>query len=363
MRFQQLTGPAMAKGVEDTAFYCFNRLISLNEVGDSPGRFGVSAEEFHDYCAFLQARWPETLLTTATHDTKRGEDTRLRIHLLSEIPKRWATAVHGWFRFNARFRKQGFPDANTEYVLYQTLVGAWPIGTGRLVPYMLKAAREAKAHTSWTSACEGYEQILRDFTEAILAHRPFVDSLERFLRPLVAAARIASLSQTLIRCTAPGIPDLYQGAELWDLSLVDPDNRRAVNFDARKRLLAQIEGLSCGEILRRMEEGLPKLFTLQRALAVRRRLKDAFGPQSTYEPLAAQGVKADHAVAYIRGGSALTLAPRLIIGLGRGWGDTVLELPPGRWRNAFTDECWKGEGRRVSELLRKFPVGLFIRDG
>ncbi len=218
-RFQQLTGPVMAKGVEDTAFYRFNRLIALNEVGGDPAEFGVSLEAFHAFCRRIQGDWPRTMLTSATHDTKRGEDTRVRIGLLSEIPERWAAAVRRWSRMNAGFHRNGFPDANTEYFLYQTLAGAWPIGEARLVPVMRKAAREAKVHTSWLAPDPVFEEALECFVKAILGQADFTADLSAFLAPLTAPAIATSLSQTLIKLTAPGVPDIYQGAELWDLSL------------------------------------------------------------------------------------------------------------------------------------------------
>ena len=240
LRFQQLTGPVMAKGVEDTAFYCFNRLISLNEVGGNPGEFGTSPDAFHAFCLRLQSAWPQTMLASATHDTKRGEDTRLRIGLLSEIPECWIDAVRRWSRMNARFRCSGFPDRNTEYFLYQTLAGAWPIGCDRLMHVMLKAAKEAKVYTSWTDPNPVFEEALRGFVEGVMGHVEFTSDLSAFLKPLAWPAVVSSLSQALIKCTAPGVPDIYQGTELWDLNLVDPDNRRPVDFEQRLGLLAEI---------------------------------------------------------------------------------------------------------------------------
>ncbi|HWH36242.1 MAG TPA: malto-oligosyltrehalose synthase, partial [Candidatus Limnocylindrales bacterium] len=224
-RFQQLSGAVMAKGVEDTTFYEYSRLISLNEVGGEPGHFGASVEDFHAWCRRIQADWPTTMLSTATHDHKRGEDVRCRISALSEMPAEWRAAVEGWSAMNRRKRTGRAPDRNTEYFLYQTLVGAWPIDAERLTAYMEKAAREAKSHTSWTDPDPRYERALRRFIERCLADGAFIGSLESFLERLLPAARVSSLSQTLIKLTAPGVPDIYQGTELWDLSLVDPDNR------------------------------------------------------------------------------------------------------------------------------------------
>jgi len=362
MRFQQLTGPVMAKGVEDTAFYHFNRLVSLNEVGGDPSRFGTSLEDFHRACHDAQERWPTSMTATATHDTKRGEDVRLRIHLLSEIPDRWAEAVRRWFAHNERHRVGGVPDPNTEYLLYQTLVGAWPIAAERLTAYMEKTAREAKQFTSWTHIDATWEAGLRRYVEAVLSDDEFTADLDAFVAPLVEPARISSLAQTLIRCTAPGVPDTYQGSELWDLSLVDPDNRRPVDFAVRRRLLADLKtGLAPEEILARMDEGLPKLWVLHKALDLRRRLPEAFGPQGGYEPIAVQGTKAGHVVAFLRGGQAVTVAPRLLIGLGGDWQDTVVSLPVGPWRHELTGETLDGGSVRVDRLLRRFPAALLSR--
>lgn len=362
-RFQQLTGPVMAKGVEDTAFYCFNRLISLNEVGGDPGSFGISLDDFHAFCSRIHSEWPQTMLASATHDTKRGEDTRLKIGLLSEIPGRWTDSVRRWSRMNEPFRCNGCPDRNTEYFLYQTLAGAWPIGSVRLVPVMLKAVKEAKVHTSWTDPSPAFEADLERFIERIMGHEMFTSDLAAFLAPLDWPAVVSSLSQTLIKCTAPGVPDIYQGAELWDLSLVDPDNRRPVDFRRRQRWLADAFRLSCAEVLERREEGLPKLFLLQRVLAMRRRYAEAFGPEGSYLPLTADGVLANRLVAFMRGEKAITLAPRLVVGLDDDWQGTVVQLPPGVWENAFSGERFRGGVQKLSRLLERFPVALLVRKG
>jgi (1->4)-alpha-D-glucan 1-alpha-D-glucosylmutase len=363
LRFQQLTGPVMAKGAEDTAFYCFNRLISLNEVGGNPGAFGTSPDDFHAFCLRIQSQWPQTLLASATHDTKRGEETRLRIGLLSEIPERWVDAVRRWSRMNARFRRNGFPDPGTEYFLYQTLAGAWPIGCDRLVPAMLKAAKEAKVHTSWTDPDPVFEETLRAFVERVMGSAEFTADLAAFLEPLLWPAAVASLSQTLIKCTAPGVPDIYQGGELWDRSLMDPDNRRPVDFELRARRLSEIGALTVGEILNRTAEGLPKLLVLQRALAARRRFSAAFGPKGEYRPLAAEGERGDHLVAFLRGGQVATLAPRLVVGLSGGWGKTVVELPAGSWTNVFSGECFSAGAQELERIFAPFPVALLVLEG
>jgi (1->4)-alpha-D-glucan 1-alpha-D-glucosylmutase len=206
MRFQQLTGPTMAKGVEDTAFYRFNRLISLNEVGGDPGRFGVTPEAFHQACLEAQRRWPRAMLATSTHDTKRSEDVRVRIHLLSEIPERWGEAVRRWAALNERYRRGGWPDRNTEYLLYQTFVGAWPLGVERAAAYTEKAIREAKVHTSWTEMNQEYEEALRIFVGAVLEDHEFTADLEAFVAPLVEPGRVNSLAQTLLKAPPPVYP-------------------------------------------------------------------------------------------------------------------------------------------------------------
>jgi (1->4)-alpha-D-glucan 1-alpha-D-glucosylmutase len=363
LRFQQLTGPVMAKGVEDTAFYCFNQLISLNEVGGNPGEFGVSPDAFHTFCLRIQSKWPQTMLASATHDTKRGEDTRLRIGLLSEIPERWIQAVRRWSGMNAHFRPNGFPDTNTEYFLYQTLAGVWPIGCDRLVPAMLKAAKEAKVHTSWMDPDTVFEEALRTFVREVLGYADFTADLSAFLEPLSWPSVVASLSQALIKCTAPGVPDIYQGTEFWDRNLADPDSRRPVDFDLRSRLLVEIGTLSISEILNRHAEGLPKLYMLQRVLSARRQCAEAFGPKGVYRPLAAEGECSNHLVAFMRGGQVVTLAPRLTVGLNGNWKNTVIELPAGNWGNMFSGERFSGGTQKLSRLLARFPVGLLVREG
>ncbi|HMH53300.1 MAG TPA: malto-oligosyltrehalose synthase [Candidatus Acidoferrum sp.] len=362
MRFQQLTGPVMAKGVEDTAFYNFNRLVALNEVGGDPGRFGVSVEEFHRESAEAQARWPRTMLATSTHDTKRGEDVRARLALLSEIPERWSAAVQRWGAINESHRRGEWPDRNAEYLLYQTLVGAWPIQTDRVIAYMQKAAREAKAHTSWTDPRAAYEDALRGFITDLLADRRFVADLEAFVAPLVEPGRINSLAQTLVKLTAPGVPDLYQGTELWTLTLVDPDNRAPVDYALRRRLLDELDDASPEDVWRRIDEGLPKLWTIRQTLGLRRRRPELFGAQGDYRSLEARGARARHAVVFMRGDAAITVAPRFVIGLGGDWGDTVLEVPDGRWRNELTGDVVSGGAIRLGDLLRRFPVALLARE-
>jgi len=360
LRFQQLSGPVMAKGVEDTTFYQFNRLVSLNEVGGNPGKFGTSVEEFHEANARMARDWPGTLLASSTHDTKRSEDVRARISLLSEIPQAWGAAVERWAAMNARHKADGMPDANAEYLLYQVLVGAHPLDEDRAVAFMEKASREAKQHTSWIDPDPVYDEALAAFVKAVVADDAFTADLAAFTEPLVAAGRQASLAQMLLKLTSPGVPDIYQGTELWDLSLVDPDNRRPVDYDARRALLAKVKGASA-EVLGASDDGAPKLWLTQRVLDVRQRLEDCFAGGS-YEPLAGAGRRAGNVVAYIRGGRVAVIVPRLVMGLSEGWGDTMVTLPEGRW----TDELGGStadEGRvSLAALLSGFPVALLVRN-
>jgi (1->4)-alpha-D-glucan 1-alpha-D-glucosylmutase len=361
MRFQQVTAPAMAKGVEDTAGYVFNRLVALNEVGGDPGRFGVAPDEFHRRCQEAAERRPRALLATTTHDTKRSEDVRARLCLLSEIPERWAEAARRWFGHNARHRRGGVPDPGTEYLLYQTLVGAWPLDLARAAAYMEKAAREAKTQTSWTRPEPAYESALRAFLADLDADQEFQANLAEFTAPLVRPGRINGLAQTLLKLTAPGIPDLYQGCELWSSSLVDPDNRGPVQYARRRQLLSRLPGASAEEVMDGMDEGLPKLWTVRQALHLRRRRPRCFGPGSEYRPLAPAGARAAHAVAFCRGGQVVTAVPRLVLGLGGGWDDTAIELPAGGWWNELTGEQLPGGHCPLARLLARFPVALLSR--
>jgi (1->4)-alpha-D-glucan 1-alpha-D-glucosylmutase len=361
MRFQQLTAAAMAKGVEDTAFYRFHRLAALNEVGGDPGRFGIAPSKFHQVCAVAQTERPLTMLASTTHDTKRSEDVRARLALLSEIPDRWAGAVRRWAGHNERHRRGDLPDRNAEYLFYQTLVGAWPIDLERATAYMEKAVREAKMHTSWTNQNEPYERTLRDFVKAVMEDEQFRADLEAFAADLVFPGRINSLAQTLIKLTAPGIPDIYQGAELWDLSLVDPDNRRPVDFALRRNLLDESAQLSPEDIMERMDDGLPKLWVIRQTLHLRRRRLELFGPDGLYRPLFAHGPMADHVVAFVRGDGAITVIPRLIMRLNGDWGHTVLELPAGRWHNVLTGDELPGGAVPLEEMLTRFPVALLVK--
>lgn len=357
LRFQQLTGPVMAKGVEDTAFYTYNRFVALNDVGGDPGRFGLRPAEFHQACQEAYREWPTAMLASSTHDTKRSEDVRARLVLLSEMPSTWAQAVRRWAAHNERHRVAGWPDRNAEYLLYQVLVGAWPLPAERATAYMEKAAKEAKQHTSWTEPNPTYDEALGSFTKAVLADEEFSADLAGFVSPLVWPGRVTSLAQTLIKLTVPGVPDIYRGTELWDLSLVDPDNRRPVNYDQRRALLATVRSAGLEEILARTEEGLPKLFVVHHALQLRRERPAAF-LDGTYDPLRTAGAHADRVVAFSRSGQVVTVTPRLVLGLADGWDGTTVTLPPGRWHDRLSGQDVDGGTVAVRTLLGRFPVAL-----
>ncbi len=363
LRVQQLSGPVMAKGVEDTALYRFNRLVALNEVGGAPDRFGVDADAFHAACRETQARWPSALLATETHDTKRSEDVRARLFLLSEIPVRWQEAVGRWAALTGRYRQGAWPDRNDEYLFYQVAFGAWPLPVERAAAYMEKAIREAKVHTSWTEPDAAYEDAVRRFVEGACGDAAFQADLAAFVEPLLDPWRVTALAQLLLKLTTPGVPDLYQGSELWDLSLVDPDNRRPVDYAARRRALAGLAGLSAAQVWERRAAGWCKLWVIQRALAVRRAQADGFGARGTYDPLAISGSAAPHALAFARGDRVVTVVPRLVLGRGPDWGDTAVALPGGPWRNTLGDDTSIAGGNvRLGDLLEEFPVALLVRE-
>lgn len=358
-RFQQFTPAVMAKGVEDTAFYRYHRLVSLNEVGGDPGVFGRGVDGFHAWCAHIAATRPETMLTLSTHDTKRSGDVRARLNVLSEMPGEWDAAVRRWSEHNDRHRPHGYPDRNLEYLAYQTIVGAWPIDQERLVRFLNKAAREAKAHTSWTNPVPAYEDALAEFVQAITSDAEFMSDLESFLgrTQLVSFGRIASLAQMTLLLTCPGVPDIYQGSELWSLALVDPDNRRPVDYESRRAALEGIVGIGAAEIAHRLDDGSAKMWLISRLLGERAGRPILF-TSAEYAPLQATGPKAKHALGFVRG-PLLALVPRLPAGLAGDWGDTEVALPDGRWTNLLTGEVEDG-GRSIAaaRLLEKFPVAV-----
>jgi (1->4)-alpha-D-glucan 1-alpha-D-glucosylmutase len=429
MRFQQLTGPIMAKGIEDTAFYRVYPLASLNEVGGNPERFGVAVETFHRQNTERLTNWPHALLTTATHDTKRGEDVRARLNVLSEMPRDWERAIQRWQSMNrdkkAELDGTEVPDANEEYLLYQTLVGTWPLHAmdeeahqhfvERVEHYMEKALKEAKLHTSWINPKEAYDRAVKQFVRDILhphADNRFLADLLRFQARIAQAGMWNSLAQTLLKITSPGVPDFYQGTELWDFSLVDPDNRRPVDFAMRVLLLEELQRLESKgqlslvrELLAQPQDGRIKLYVLYTALNYRRAQRNLF-TQGAYLPLTASGARQDHVVAFARRFDnlwALVAVPRLVMTLSPSakifawlrvridrfprlatklspspkppvgkqlWKETLLHLPdgaPNGWHNVFTGEDvvvsdHKAASRAlfVHEVFHRFPVALLI---
>ncbi len=359
-RWQQLAPAVMAKGAEDTTFYLYDRLVSCNEVGSQPSHFGISTEKFHQFLSHLHSRWPASLLATSTHDNKRSEDVRARISVLTEVPERWSAALTRWSILNQPSWRGREPDRHAEYLLYQTLIGAWPISFDRAWGYMLKACREAKIRTSWHEPNEAYEEGIREFTESVLESPEFLAELETFVSPLIDPGRVNSLAQSLIKMTAPGTPDFYQGTELWDLSLVDPDNRRPVNFTERTEILNRAATLNAREAMAAWDTGLTKLWMIHRTLAVRRSHAAAFGPDAVYQPRSARGSRLGHLLTYQRGDDVLVIVPRFTLALGDDWDDTVIGLPQGSWRNVFTEAALTGDVSPL-EVFGDFPVALAVR--
>lgn len=383
-KFQQVTSPVMAKGVEDTAFYIYNRLISLNEVGGDPQKFGVSVAEFHSAMTRRQKETPGGLSATATHDTKRGEDARARINVLSEIFDEWTSKVRHWSRLNEPHRatvdELCVPDRNEEYFIYQTLVGTWPDSAtereafaGRLHAYVAKALHEAKVHTSWINPNQPYEEAVSKFLSAILdpaQSRAFLDDFDSFHRRVRDFGMINSLAQVVLKTTAPGVPDFYQGTELWDLSFVDPDNRRPVDFATRHQLLLR-KPASIAELIDQRVDGRIKMRVTRRCLNLRRQWADLFA-NGEYVPLAVSGSAAEHVVAFARvlaERTVIAVVPRLLTRLvpsdespfaARVWGDTTISVPhlPSLWVSILTDEqIAAADGLlSVAALLRNCPV-------
>ncbi|MDP9192069.1 MAG: malto-oligosyltrehalose synthase [Acidobacteriota bacterium] len=364
MRWQQFTGPIMAKGVEDTALYNYNRLISLNEVGSDPGRGGSfdAVAQFHARNEHIARDWPHTMNATSSHDTKRSEDVRARIHVLSEIPEVWQREVRRWTRLNAPLLNGRVPHANDQWLLYQTLIGMWPLDESelpdlpeRLRVYLLKAVREAKTRSSWLAPDFDYEQALQDFASAVLRHEPFLTPFRRFQRRIAFHGLLNSLAQVVLKVCSAGLPDFYQGTELWDFSLVDPDNRRPVDYEKRSALLRDLPSPST--LLKRWTDGRVKLFVTQRSLAAR--------AHGTYRAVA---TTTPNAIAFTRGDDTLIVVPRLTtqiiqpprLPLGDVWADHSLDIG-GQWRNVFTDEVIEGERLTLREVFAAFPVAILER--
>ncbi|MFF5055904.1 malto-oligosyltrehalose synthase [Micromonospora sp. NPDC000663] len=347
MRFPQLTGAVMAKGVEDTAFYRWTRFVALNEVGDSPTRFGVPPAEFHRFATAQQVRWPNSMTTLSTHDTKRSEDIRARLAVLSELPGRWAEQVKSWMEYAP------LPDPAFAHLLWQTAVGAWPIERERLHAYAEKAAREAAASTSWADPDPVFEQAMHAVIDLMYDDPSLHDELTELAAAITPAGWCNSLGQKLVQLTMPGVPDTYQGTELWDNSLVDPDNRRPVDFDVRREMLARLDGGWRPPV---DTDGAAKLLVVSRTLRLRRAHPELF---TTYRPVAAHGPVGRHVVAFDRGG-AITVATRLPLGLARagGWCDTALSLPVHEVKDLFTGRVYSGGETPLDDLLSTYPVAL-----
>ena len=351
-RFQQTSGMVMAKGVEDSAFYRSTRLGSLTEVGGEPDVFAESVERFHERQARRQADWPSAMTTLTTHDTKRGEDVRARIDVLSEMPHEWGQALETLERI------AGFGDPTFANLLWQATVAAWPIERDRLQAYAEKASKEAGVSTTWTDPGEAFEKRLRAAVDAVYDDDSVAELIGRIASRLDPAGWSNGLSMKLLQLTAPGVPDVYQGSELWERSLVDPDNRRPVDFARRRALLAQIDEGALPDI---DETGAAKLLVVAKALRLRRDRPELF---TDYAPLTASGRAADHLIAFDRGG-AITLATRLPVRLAEhgGWGDTVVDVGSAPVIDVLTNREFQGGELRVADLLEHYPVALLTEVG
>ena len=388
MHFQQVTGPVMAKGAEDTAFYRYVRLLALNEVGGDPRRFGMSVAAFHHLAQQRARQWPRAMVTTATHDTKRGEDARARLALLSEMPREWRRRLFQWLRLNRSRRSEidgeSVPDRNVEYLFYQALFGAWPPALAldddaainnlaeRMEAYMIKAVRERKLETSWSNPNADYEAALQRYVRSVLdgsRPNPFLAEFHMFVGSLMRHGAITALAQLVLKLTVPGVPDIYQGGELWDFSLVDPDNRRPVDWDVRISLLAKLDGMQPRDLAADWQDGREKLFVTHRLLALRRAHPRLFA-EGDYRPVEVAGERSSHLCALARshdGMSLVAAVPRLTHQLYRGgdaaeWGEAEIVLPPaGAWRDVFTGRRLDRQDRiAAAELFADFPVSVLI---
>jgi (1->4)-alpha-D-glucan 1-alpha-D-glucosylmutase len=350
-RFEQTSGPVMAKGVEDSAYYRWARFVTLNEVGGDPARFGSTVAEFHAAQARRADRYPESMTALSTHDTKRSEDVRARLAVLAEIPTEWAGLVRGWLG------RHPLADRSLAHLVWQNLVGAWPLSRERAHAYVEKAAREAGTSTTWTDPVQEFEEQLHALVDAAYDDPTTTAEIEAFVARIAPLGWSNSLSQKLLQLTMPGVPDVYQGTELWDFSLVDPDNRRPVDYALRRKLLAGLDG---GEVPPVDETGAAKLLVVSRTVRARRDHPEWF---AGYEPVEVTGSGADHVVAFDRGG-VVPIVTRLPARLAaEGWGDTALQLPNGAWRNLLTGERFVSDvaGLAADLLLARLPVALLVR--
>lgn len=351
-RFEQTSGPVMAKGVEDSAYYRWARFVVLNEVGGDPARFGATVEEFHEAQTRRLERKPASMTTLTTHDTKRSEDTRARLAVLAEVPTEWAELVRGWLS------RHPLADRPLAHLVWQNLVGAWPLSRERAHAYAEKAAREAGLSTTWTDVDEAFETELHAMVDAAFDDPATNREIDEFVARIAPAGRSNALAQKLVQLTMPGVPDVYQGTELEDRSLVDPDNRRPVDYDARRALLARLDG---GWVPGVDDTGAAKLLVVSRALRLRRDRPELF---TGYAPVEATGTATGSVVAFDRGG-AVTVATRLPVGLAAtGWGDTALALSTGAWRDVLTGTRVVSDagGLPVADLLSRLPVALLVRE-
>ncbi len=397
MKFQQVTGPLMAKGLEDTTFYVYNRLLSVNEVGGNPEAFGLTIEEFHRFNQEQLKQWPHKMNASATHDTKRGEEVRARLNVLSEIPEEWEAYIHQWHDINKALKQeaggQALPDKNEEYFIYQTLLATWPFEDTitedypqRIEEYLLKAMREAKVHTDWIARNEDFEKALIAFTLRLLnSGHGFQKVFLPFKNKIAHWGIINSLSQVLLKIASPGVPDFYQGCELWDLSLVDPDNRRPVDYELRMKYLEEIKSVTgdnlatfIAGVLENKTDGRIKLFTIYQALQCRRQLAQVF-QAGDYLPLQTTGKRQDNALVFGRihdGKAVIMVVPRFpsqLVEQGQWplgeevWGRTALTLPESlagyNWRNVFTGESVKASATlSLARVFKLFPVALLVSE-
>ena len=351
VRFQQFTGAVMAKGVEDTAFYRWTRFTARNEVGNDPVKFGVSPDEFHDTSDDRQRRWPTGMTSLSTHDTKRSEDVRARLAVLAELPGDWTELVRRWVRFNP------LPDPSLAHLIWQAAVGAWPLSRERLLAYALKSAREAAVATTWQQPNERFETGLREMVDRIYDDPSLHAEVGDFAASITPPGWVNSLGQKLVQLAMPGVPDVYQGTELWDYSLVDPDNRRPVDFALRRELLGRIEA---GWLPPVDESGAAKLLVTSRTLRLRRQRPELF---TGYRPAFADGRVGEHVLAFDRGG-VVAVATRLPVGLSRhgGWQDTTLSLDGHSFTEVFTNTSYGGSRLAVADLLHTYPVALLVKE-
>jgi (1->4)-alpha-D-glucan 1-alpha-D-glucosylmutase len=388
LKFQQTTGPIMAKGLEDTAFYIYNRLAALNEVGGEPQRFGLSVEAFHQRNSEREKQWPATLLATSTHDTKRSEDVRARMAAISEMPEAWRRSLGKWRTTNRRWKRvideSEAPDGNEEYLLYQTLLGSWPLQfrelsdkarteyVRRIQQYTAKAMKEAKLNTSWVQPNEAWDSAVADFIARVLDPSPknrFLETFIPFAEEIARIGAVNSLAQVLLKLTAPGVPDIYQGNEIWDFSLVDPDNRRSVDYAQRREMLDSLGEAMPEDLLGRWPDGRIKLFLTQRLLVFRNENPELFA-HGSYTPLNLSGTFADSCIAFARehdGRAIVILAPRLTarVGfppIGEAWRDTAVRLPNefGNACDLFTGEFFAARDSTLdlSQAFREYPFTL-----